>query len=334
MKKNMQIEGLRGFTLLLIMIYHFSYRYVELFGTEALHPFAFAEFWGQAGVAIFCIISGYLMFNGEIKERNFFFFFIRKMKRLYKPYLVAIVIIAALVKIFGLPGRECGLKDFILNALFLNGFLGTPYVDGAHWYLTYLLAFTIFSGVIICLKLEEKAYMPLLLLAFSIILEIACRVIPIHIISTICRYLSCRYYICFFLLGVLTSKIHFNVGIIGKNIIYLGTVVLDVVILIWRTDDKGALIWLVIVSMLAICTIKEKVHILNNRLLVFLGSISFQVYLIHQNIGYIILNNLQSMGLNYGISIVITIMLTIILGWCISRAIVVPFRIKKHRETI
>lgn len=37
--------------------------------------------------------------------------------------------------------------DWILNIFFINGFIGTRYVDGAHWYLTILISFIVIISI-------------------------------------------------------------------------------------------------------------------------------------------------------------------------------------------
>lgn len=49
--------------------------------------------------------------------------------------------------------------DCILNLTFINGFMGSPYVDGAHWYLTTFISFTIISGIGKKLKIEKNHFL-------------------------------------------------------------------------------------------------------------------------------------------------------------------------------
>ena len=58
--------------------------------------------------------------------------------------------------------------------------------------------------------------------------------------------------------------------------------------------------------------------------LVFLGSISYSLYLIHQNIGYVIINKFYSQGLNPYVGIVCAIFISLIIASLMARLIEVP----------
>ena len=64
------------------------------------------------------------------------------------------------------------MGDWLLNLFFINGFVGTPYVDGAHWYLTTLVAFIMIVG---CAKKFRIDRSPAFYLMWIFILIIAIR---------------------------------------------------------------------------------------------------------------------------------------------------------------
>ena len=76
-----------------------------------------------------------------------------------------------IVRLFPLPGRTCELKDLLLNEIFLNGFIGTPYVDGAHWYITVLLSAIVIIGILKKMRIENKAYIYLFWMTTVIIIN-------------------------------------------------------------------------------------------------------------------------------------------------------------------
>lgn len=121
--------------------------------------------------------------------------------RIWPSYFVAITLCFVLTRFIELPNRTVTTVDYLLNIPFINGYIGTDYVDGAHWYLTILV-----SGIVI----------------YSIILK--------YKDKTQC---------CLLMLWL------FSIGILLKF-----------------------------------------------KPLVFIGTISYSIYLIHQNIGFIILNNM------------------------------------------
>lgn len=61
--KNQQMQGLRGISCLLIMIFHFFVRYRQVYCVDYETNVFLAEF-SNIGVFIFFLISGYYLENG------------------------------------------------------------------------------------------------------------------------------------------------------------------------------------------------------------------------------------------------------------------------------
>ena len=84
LKRNIQIDGLKGFALLLVMIFHFCFLYCRIYYPNKNYAFSsIGGLFSLTGVAIFLIISGYYM-NSNI---------IKKFFRLWPCYYIAISII-------------------------------------------------------------------------------------------------------------------------------------------------------------------------------------------------------------------------------------------------
>ncbi|WP_220494512.1 acyltransferase, partial [Shewanella sp. SG44-6] len=66
------------------------------------------------------------------------------------------------------------------------------------------------------------------------------------------------------------------------------------------------------------------VKFLSIRPFIFLGSISYSLYLIHQNIGYIIINKFYELNLNPLLGISIAIVVSLILATLLSRLVEIP----------
>jgi len=69
-----------------------------------------------------------------------------------------------------------------------------------------------------------------------------------------------------------------------------------------------------------------------NKITLFFGSISYALYLVHQNIGYIVLRKVQQIHLNIYLGLTLTIALVILLAYLITFFVEKPLMIKIRQK--
>lgn len=296
LKRNKQIDGVRGITAIIILVFHLFCRYLQIYENANINWMAQ---WGTFGVTVFILISGYFLGIENTKDEssktkfNLIKYLKKKILRLWSCYIIAITITMIIIKIIGLPGRECSWFDYILNVFFINGFIGMPYVDGAHWYLTTLISIIVVIGIIRKIQLNNNIFV------YCIWLIGICTLIKLGYgsITVFCggAYLGIaltgfalakfaygsqkkfdRKWILLFILSILFCFI--IQGINGMVILFLGL--------------------LVVVPCLL-----QKLKIFENPIFLFLGKISYPLYLIHQNLGFMIIQILSKWRGTYKIEI-------------------------------
>lgn len=280
-KKNVQIEALRGIIMFMIMIYHYTYRFESLYGIETIRFFSLDK-WGEMGVGCFFIISGYFMIPQNLSKYCIKDYLRKKIVRIYPAYLLCMTITFLSVLTFGLAGRETGFIEYVLNIIMLNGFIGVAYVDGAHWYLTYLLLFyiiiSIFLKVCSC-----KRQIIIIWTIINVMLKILVSFIPQF---SVLFKLSGGNYMSFVAIGILFGKLMENdKKENGLDIVFIFFMMMRILKDYGMITTCGILLFL-LVYLLAV---KQKLQILNKQVFIKLGGISYIVYLLHQNIGYQIL---------------------------------------------
>ena len=160
-KRNQNIEALRGIAILMVLIFHFCYRYFEIYGLEQLlwnnqYIYIIVKNFGTLGVGIFLVITGLYLINTN--SVSIFTFLSKRILNLWPTYFFCIVTTFLALQIWPLEGRTVTLFEFLLNVPFLNGFIGIAYVDTAHWYLTTIIAIYFMTALIHKLKIQEKCY--------------------------------------------------------------------------------------------------------------------------------------------------------------------------------
>lgn len=168
-ERNLNIEALRGVLMIWIVLFHYTTRFKELFGYSSF-PYKF-EYGGVIGVTFFFILSGYLFYGGVLKmEKSSLItmtkFCLNKYWRLYPAYLISIILIFSIYQFVDLPGRECSLKTFLVNSIFIFH-PGFSYVDSAHWFIAVLIKMQILSAIFLLFKPTIRSY---IILAFEFLI--------------------------------------------------------------------------------------------------------------------------------------------------------------------
>lgn len=313
--RNGQIEGVRAIALILVMTYHYLFRFCEIYGGK---PAVWAADLGVYGVTAFLIISGIYGKGGggsrtigEILLDN-----VSKIVKLWIPYLSAITFTFVITRWVNLPGRTVGMREFVLNACFLNGFVGVSYVDAAHWYLTQMIGFIAVVTMLQCMRVNQRRW------AYGAWL----------LIAAVCYLIQQYGQIEDDLVKKLIGLIRLIIG--GE---YAGAYIAGVALSFIIEDDVRGTRWASIMLMagaivvyslshgvvksLVLCAelgvvcmaMWNRAKLLGFRPLVLMGSVSYGVYLIHQNIGYIIMRALPGWC-----GLCLAGLAAVLLGWALS----------------
>ena len=140
MKKIVGLNYLRAISALLVVFYHYTTRYLDIFynmGAEASH---IGLWWGCRAVPVFFMLSGLLTIYNLKPETTILSFETKRVIRLYPAYWVAILITTFTTYLF-MPQLKVGLMPTLFNFTMLQGFVNITPVDGAYWTLRYEIWF-------------------------------------------------------------------------------------------------------------------------------------------------------------------------------------------------
>jgi len=284
-----QIDGLRGVMAIVILVFHLFYRYLQIYEISNIY---WMSQWGTFGVVVFLLISGFFMGLKDLSEEtnNKSFKFMRYLKkkviRLWICYAISITITMIIVKIFNLPGRECTWIDYFLNLFLINGFIGITYVDGAHWYLTTLLSIIIIIGIIKKLNIHKSIWTYIVWLTITFIL------IKIGY-GKLTGFIGGAY-LGVALTGISIAKIDFKKDK-KYNIEWLSVFLFSILFCLSVQGILNFIILLIGIICFLLC-LNNKIKFLENKIFIYLNTISYPLYLIHQNVGYVIINQLTKIN--------------------------------------
>jgi peptidoglycan/LPS O-acetylase OafA/YrhL len=293
---------LRGIAALLVVIFHYTSRFSEIYPDQ---PKAIDIHFGHVGVQIFFIISGYVIFMTldriEMNGSSLFDFAKARFLRLYPLFWVCVISTFCLIQLLGLPGREVTAIDAIINLTMAPRFLGANYVDGVYWSLEVELLFYVWIALIyrfVPPKWQTIAIACWVIFGYLIIAASA-EGLPV----AIPRILSVADWSPYFALGIAIYR--YTSRLLGKAGL-LSFFILCGINAIKTLGGIEITILIATCSMMFIFSTPKWSH-RNISFLVWLGTISYPLYLIHQNFGYALLLRFYGMGLTPAISFSITL---------------------------
>lgn len=296
--RMLELDALRGLSAISVLLFHYTYFYGVVFPNGGTAPFEFP--WIPYRLQLFSLISGFVILLVLEKTDKPLDFVVARFSRLYPCYVAAVILIAGLLAIFPLktdfplPGRFISWHMIFVNFTMLQSWLGVADVDGVFWFLA-----------------PEISFYLIVLLLF--ILRITKYIEAIGVIGLVLVILNARYAAFGFVdvpKWIIDSRIlcfwqYFFAGIIFYNLKTKGDT--------WQRHALVALCFIThnlitdnIISILcfAVCLlmfylfIYGKLTWIVQKPLLFLGAISYSLYLIHQNLGYIIIRYLDHLGVS------------------------------------
>ena len=287
-------DGLRGIAALWVVFFHMAGgHHIETLKSilpSMLYKIFFS--WGDLGVAIFFVLSGFVMaltaYKVKFNLTNSVCFIARRLIRIVPPYYFAIAVTLLLIiiktKALNLVYIAPSIKDLMSHAFFLQGVLNTPYINQVYWTLCIEVQFYI---VFACLLWVADYIQIKFNIANSrnIVVVIACYMAllwPFDIISTTIWNGGFVGFWYSFLAGVIICWGWLNKGSTLKLAIGY-CLILFVAGLIHKSGF--ILVVAMTASLLLFAGLRERMYTwLNWSWLQFLALISYSLYLLHNPI--------------------------------------------------
>lgn len=286
------LDVIRGFSALLIVLYHYTTQYDISIGH--IVPYALTVPWGCHAVYTFFLLSGFLTLYSYNEKNTALVYLKKRFLRLYPMFWVC-MIVTTVYMFFLLPDRVPLLKQFIFNITMVPSFFGFNAVDGVYWTLAKELMFYFgFAAVILFTGVNSKKY---LWLCGWLILEILCTFIPPRWIVSV---LMIPEYLFAFLAGC--AVFYLNHSCSSKERYLLVVYILICILLCAKMHSMD--IVLVFVVSLCVLVIGSQEN-LNSKFscvkslfspVLFLSEISYVLYLTHQFIGFGLIHKMEMNG--------------------------------------
>jgi peptidoglycan/LPS O-acetylase OafA/YrhL len=334
MTRFKELDALRGIAALSVVFFHYTTKYRETYG----HTFStkWDLIYGWYGVPLFFIISGFVIFMTINKVNSASEFAYRRFIRLYPTFWACVFITFLGTEVWGLlPNLEVPLKDAVFNLTMfyriMRFFTEIKDVDGAYWSLLpelqfYLLIFLLFLS-------KQIARIKLISLTWLALIVIENYLFHIRLLGL---FLDLQFG-GFFVAGIFFYKIAVEKENSPSNhIVILMTLGLNICLYTtWK--HEGALVMLSLIYLVFYLFTYGKLIWLNNKILLFLGAISYPLYLIHQNLGYLMIKQFEIWGYTGFYVVIITSVIFIsvatLINFYIERPILSYFKRKSENNS-
>ena len=315
-----ELDALRGIAAFAVVLYHFYQRYDQIYG----HSFSFSNniSYGKLGVELFFLISGFVIFLSLDRIKSRLDFPVARFARLFPAYWFAVILTFTSVAVFGLPGREATFGDAALNLTMLQGYMrNVEAVDGVYWTLTKELSFYALMYLLFLtkqLKHIEAWCLGWLGLSLAYMFQLD-GMFQGHWSYILFNQLLITDYAHLFVAGICFYRVYAR----KSSDLTIALLVLSLAMNGLMYQDFS-LFLVASFYCLFLILILLPIHFLKNRVLLFLGGITYSLYLIHQNVGYLIIRQGYLHGVHPFISILGAIAVVVGLAYVSHRYIEMP----------
>lgn len=303
-KRIYQIDLFRFLAALSVVFYHYLFRGYMAENASNLRFDEIGSYfkYGYLGVDLFFIISGFVI-TLSIKSRSLKSFCISRITRLYPSYWLSVIITSLVIIFFGAPRFTVSLDQILLNLTMFQDNLNIPSVDGVYWSLFVEMKFYIFIiGTYLVLNKIKEIKLDYVIYTW-LALSIAYIFFNDIFIMKVLGFFLILEWSSYFIAGMIFYQIFKNKLNTKYLLLLCICLVISIFIALTRIEDKelhynttfsplyiSVFIFFFYILMLLVSM--GKLTLINSPKLIKFGLLTYPLYLLHQNIGYIIFNKL------------------------------------------
>lgn len=282
-----ELDVLRGLAAVAVMIYH----YTVVFPAMVNHTdYRLSVPYGVYAVHLFFMISGFVITLSLEHTRRPMDFVVSRFSRLYPVFWAAVLLTQTIVSVSPPAEFSVSWRDALINLTMIAGPLRTPLVDNVYWSLVIELVFYAILFMFWFLKLLPR--IELIVIPWCLLQVAATHAEKLigHSVPQIVAVALLLKYAHLFLAGIVFYRIR-RWGPTPFRL-FLAAICLATEFLV-HGAVAGCFGMLFFLLFLLLST--ERLRWIAVKPLLFLGGISYSLYLVHQNIGFEIMLRLGAL---------------------------------------
>ena len=325
-RRLVELDSLRGIAALAVLVFHYTVMYPAYFGDQHTPFFQFRL--GKMGPYLFFIISGFVILMTVSRAKSALDFGVSRFSRIYPVYWAAVILSFTAMSLTNTwPVSRISPQTAVINLTMFERFVHVQEVDVVYWTLQYELVFYALAlGVLIFGLVRWTDWLCLAVLLLSVAHQFALDhqfYAHLALAGTAIKWAVLLVLIFqkvqFFALGM-TLYLCWRDGFNRLRGINVG---LALMVVAYVNGASFAIV--AAISALAIAlAVTDHLPQLRARPLVFLGTISYSLYLTHQTLGFVMIRGLEGLGLNVNIALALAALGAIAIATVLTRTVEQP----------
>lgn len=317
------LDYLRFASALAVLLFHYlanGIRRNKIEAYDRLPLFSDLAEYGHLGVDVFFIISGFVILRSA-RDGNHGRFLVSRFVRLWPTFFICLTITTLVINHFGEGAWSVSAWRWLVNFSMVSAYVGVPYVDGVYWTLAFEIVF--YAAVYLALLAFSRIHLWMIHawlagLAVGLAIETAYGT----------RVPLINGYHALFALGCTLSlnskdtqsRLHLGaLRILALGLALWGAAIRTQAISLHRGYELSIFVVFAILlaTTLVFLLLSDKPK-LSFRLPFArtAGLMTYPIYLVHANIGYILLNSLTP-AIGFGASFSLVIAAILLLSWLV-----------------
>jgi len=327
-KRFFELDALRGFAALFVMFFHF---------TEGKTNFYIFNL-GVTAVDLFFMISGFVIFMSINKVSSGKEFIINRVSRLYPTYWTCVTITYLVILFLAKANFHFthvnipGIKEYLANMTMFQYYFKVPNLDSPYWTMIIEMLFYLF--ILLLFQLKTLKHITEIGCVINVIVIVNYCLVVNKAVPNFTVYFPLLNHFALFFAGITFYKIahHLQSKLYGYSVI-LFCMATQIIIFTSTGSDPAHITLvqyifaLIIYAIIFTLFINEKLKFIISGPTIFLGNISFALYLIHSFIFRGLIGYLTThFHLNFWVTtIFIATPLVIIMAFFITHYIEKPY---------
>lgn len=291
------LDIMRGLAALAVLLFHYSVILPRFAPAARPIPIAFEA--GGYGVHLFFVVSGFVILM-SLERSSASQFLISRFTRLYPVYWLACLLTFAVLTSSHWITYSVSAGEFLINLTMMQSFVRVGAVDGVYWSLAYELGF--YAFLFTALRLGGTrivSILPHYMVAGAALFSVAAPYIPhpLHLLLMLNQYAD------LFGCGLALYLLRTRGFSLAQAAILPATPLVEALYDGWH---GLIVVGLIVLAMSFACLTRWQPGRLA-RPLIWLGGISYALYLTHQMLGYALIAHLQELGVGPWVSFAVAL---------------------------